>query len=171
MILYRHALSIKATKFGPKGGLMVSLYIPCKFMAFRYMIGLTASARVYVLIVYTELMFLLINIIYLVVYIDDQVAHICNDDAICDIYDGEVFKELAKPPNFLSANTNTGLIMSTDGVPVFKSSKGSMWPVYLCLTSIPPDKRMKLKNIIIAGLWFGVTKPDMKVLLNSSHYQ
>ena len=70
-----------------------------------------------------------------------------------------------EPPNFLSVKENTGLILSTDGVPVFTSAKGSMWPVYLSLTSIPPDQRMRLNNIIIAGIWFGSRKPDIEKLL------
>ena len=48
---------------------------------------------------------------------------------------------------------------------MFKSSKSSLWPVYLALTSISPNKRMRLDNVIIAALYHGPTKPDMDVLL------
>ena len=68
--------------------------------------------------------------------------------------------------SFLSHHTNTGLVLSTDGVPIFKSSKGSLWPVYLMVTSIPPHLRTKVENLIIASLWFGPTKPDMNCMLH-----
>ena len=39
---------------------------------------------------------------------------------------------------FLSKAENVGLILCSDGVPVYRSSRGSLWPVYLMLTSIKP---------------------------------
>ena len=71
-----------------------------------------------------------------------------------------------KSGGFLSCSDNSGLVLSTDGVPVFKSSKGSLWPVYLMITSIPPHQRMRMDNLIVAALWFGPSKPDMKALLH-----
>ena len=41
----------------------------------------------------------------------------------------------------LKYQENTGLAVYSDGIPVYKSSKGSSWPVYLMVTSIPPQKR------------------------------
>ena len=56
--------------------------------------------------------------------IDDQLVPACdNSEVLRDIYDGEVFQHLMKPPNSLSISVNTGLILSMDGVPVFKSAK------------------------------------------------
>ena len=69
------------------------------------------------------------------------------------------------PGRFLSIPQNTGLVLSTDGVPIFKSSKGSLWPVYLMLTSIAPHLRTKVENLIVASLWFGPTKPNMNCML------
>lgn len=69
------------------------------------------------------------------------------------------------PEGFLSTNHNTGLVISTDGVPIFKSSKGSLWPVYLMVTSIPPHQRSRVDNLIVASLWFGPTKPNMNIML------
>ena len=56
-----------------------------------------------------------------------------------------------EPGESLSVSDNTGLILCADGTPVFKSSKCSLWPVYLALTSISPNKRMRLDNVIIAA--------------------
>ncbi len=82
-----------------------------------------------------------------------------NPGFMKDIHDGTVFQQLLKEDGLLSSPRNVGLILSCDGVPVFKSSKGSLWPVYFMLTSIPPNQRSRMDNMIIAGLWFGPTKP------------
>lgn len=92
-----------------------------------------------------------------------------------DMHDGTVIKNLMSP-GFLSVAENTGLVISTDGVPIYKSSKGSLWPIYLMVTSIAPHLHSKIDNLIVASLWFGPTKPDMtrmmqpvpeKIFLNS----
>lgn len=88
----------------------------------------------------------------------------CSDDLMCDMYDGKVFQHLMKD-GFLADPNNTGLILCTDGVPVFESAKGSIWPVYLAVTSLAPEKRMKMNNIIVAALWHGPNKPPMDVIL------
>ncbi len=69
-----------------------------------------------------------------------------------------------KNEGILSTPEGVGLILSSDGVPVFKSSKGSLWPVYLMVTNIPPQLRVKIDNLIVAALWFGPTKPNMDIL-------
>ena len=55
--------------------------------------------------------------------------------------------------------------MSTDGVPLFKSSSMSLWPVYLLILNLPPAIRVCAENIILSGLYVGPTKTDMKMLL------
>ena len=82
-----------------------------------------------------------------------------------DIHDGSVFQQLMINGGLLSTPENVGLILSSDGVPVFKSSKGSLWPVYFMITNIPPHQRTRMDNLIVAGLWFGPTKPNMDILL------
>ena len=66
---------------------------------------------------------------------------------------------------FLAVPEHTGLILCADGVPLFKSSKGSFWPVLLMITSLPPDIRMNADNIILAGVWQGPVKPPMNIIL------
>lgn len=46
-------------------------------------------------------------------------------------------------------------LLCTDGVPVFKSSNFSMWPLYFVINELPYALRMKMQNVIFAGLWFG----------------
>lgn len=61
---------------------------------------------------------------------------------------------------------NTGLILCSDGVQLFKSSNQSFWPVLLAVTSLPPGIRMNAENLILAGVWQGPVKPPMKVILD-----
>ena len=49
-----------------------------------------------------------------------------DDEYLQDIHDGDAFVDLMLPGNFLCQNSNTGLVLSTEGVPIFKSSKGSI---------------------------------------------
>jgi len=55
--------------------------------------------------------------------------------------------------------------MNTDGVPVFKSSKVSISPLYLITNELPYGKRMATENMIFAELWFGEKKPAMWTFL------
>ena len=87
------------------------------------------------------------------------------DDVMRDIHDGEVIQKMVYHGHLLSVPGNTGLILCTDGVPVYKSSQGSLRPIYLALTGLPPSIRMRMKNLIIAGLWHGPTKPHIDIIL------
>lgn len=84
---------------------------------------------------------------------------------IKDIQDGDVIKHLMKPGGFLSVPEHLGLVINTDGVQTFNSSKHSIWPVFLMITNLPPDIRMLQKHLLLAGAWFGRNKPDMSLIL------
>lgn len=51
------------------------------------------------------------------------------------------------------------LCWNTDGVPLFKSSSVSIWPLYLTINELPAKERFLKKNILIWGVWQGVSKP------------
>lgn len=53
--------------------------------------------------------------------------------------------------------------MSTDGVPVLNSSKGSMWPVSLSINELPPYLRRKYMMACV--IWVGSGKLDFSLLL------
>ena len=64
---------------------------------------------------------------------------------LADIHDGSVIKNLMKPGNFLSKPEHAALILNTDGVQAFNSSKHSILPVYLTVANLPPEMRMREK--------------------------
>ena len=61
--------------------------------------------------------------------------------------------------------TSVPLMISIDGIAIFKSSTVSLWPVALVVLNLPPAIRMNSKNIILGGFWIGPSKPDTKSLL------
>ncbi|KAL5505856.1 hypothetical protein EMCRGX_G007386 [Ephydatia muelleri] len=86
---------------------------------------------------------------------------------IQDIDDGTICESLRAEGAFLSCPEHAGLILCTDGVPVFKSSGQTLWPVLMFTTSLPPEVRMNVENMIVAALWLGPCKPSIDVLLPS----
>ncbi|XP_030299005.1 uncharacterized protein LOC115597316 isoform X10 [Sparus aurata] len=81
---------------------------------------------------------------------DDSSREVIND--ICD---GTLYQALQSnsEADFLS------LTFNCDGVPVFQSSKFSIWPILCCVNEIPPQCRDK--HVLLCALWFGSKKPDM----------
>lgn len=69
-----------------------------------------------------------------------------------DIYDGKIYQ---KHKEFFSNPHNFSLMWYSDGVPVYKSTKKSLWPIYFVINELPPDERFKLENMLIGGFWFG----------------
>ena len=88
-----------------------------------------------------------------------------NNENIDDIYDGVNYQKHFINRGFLAKKQNISFIWNTDGIPVFKSSKFTIWPLYLAINELPPQKRWCSNNIILAGLWFGSEKPNMLVFL------
>ena len=58
---------------------------------------------------------------------------------------------------------NISFIFNTDGVPIFKSSKMSLWPIFLMINELPFKERKFRKNMLLCGLWFGPNKPVMNL--------
>ena len=54
---------------------------------------------------------------------------------------------------------------NTDGKPLFKSSKYSVWPLYFVINELPFIDRLKQENMLLAGLWYGKVKPAMHTYL------
>lgn len=84
-----------------------------------------------------------------------------NDLNYEDIYDGSVYKSL--PERFLSNRNNVTFSWNSDGVPLFKSSKFNIWPFYLVINELSFKERFSKDNVIVAGLWFGSSKPSINL--------
>ena len=78
-----------------------------------------------------------------------------------DIYDGTLYQSYLKSNSFLNYPQNISLLWNTDGIPVFKSSKSSLWPMLYTMNELPFHERIKRENILIGGLRYGDSHPYM----------
>ena len=69
------------------------------------------------------------------------------------------------PKQFLSFPGNISFTWNADGIPVFKSSKYNIWPLYFAINELPIHKHRCADNLLLAGLWFGYQKPNMLTFL------
>ena len=67
--------------------------------------------------------------------------------------------EKVKPVHRCSTVLKVQLIFSTDGVSIVNSSNTSLWPFWLAVANLPPKLRMAQKNISLASLFVGNSKP------------
>ena len=58
------------------------------------------------------------------------------NNALGDIYDGALYRE-HWDSGFLKDHRNISFIYNTDGVPIFKSSKYSLWSLFLAINELP----------------------------------
>lgn len=72
-----------------------------------------------------------------------------------------LYKQLIRKHNL--SGSDITITWNTDGVPVFKSSLYSIWPIQCMVNELPPHLRSS--NILMTGLWFGKTKPCMNTFL------
>lgn len=75
---------------------------------------------------------------------------------LSDVSDSELYRNLSlKYSNgsdyFLTYNFNT------DGMPIFNSSKRSIWPLLLILNELPPS--LRFKHVLLCALWIGNKEP------------
>ena len=80
---------------------------------------------------------------------------------IKDVYDGYLYRKFSGNAEVLDEEHNISFTFNTDGVPLFKSSRFSMWPLYFVINKLPPSKRFQEENMVLAGMWFSESKPVM----------
>ena len=78
---------------------------------------------------------------------------------IRDIVDGTEYKKFKQNGGFLTNEDHLTLLFNTDVIPLYKSSKVNIWPVFLAINELPPEERFAKKNMILWGLWQGKGKP------------
>ncbi|CAF1508466.1 unnamed protein product, partial [Rotaria sordida] len=60
------------------------------------------------------------------------------------------------------------LVVHSDGAPIVRSSKKSIWPCFASITEIPPPMREFQSNIIILALWLSKKKPNVNIFLEET---
>ncbi|XP_064460291.1 uncharacterized protein LOC135370470 [Ornithodoros turicata] len=65
--------------------------------------------------------------------------------------------------NLPLADHDVTVSWSTDGVPVFEASNYSIWPLQLQVNEL--EFKIRTKSLLLAGLWFGPSKPEMNTFL------
>lgn len=93
-------------------------------------------------------------------YCVDINAQLLSSSDIKDVFSGRILKQLYST----STKFMLPLCVNTDGAKVFKTGAESLWPVLLIQNYLPPNLRYLQRNIIIAGLYYGDKKPDMRKL-------
>jgi hypothetical protein len=91
---------------------------------------------------------------------DAFIRYESGSTTITDIMDGSLYRSMMGENGFLNRTSNnlTG-IFNTDGVNLFSSSKIDLWPIFLAINELSPQKRFARENIILVGIWQGKGKP------------
>ena len=101
-----------------------------------------------------------------------------NESNIEDVYDGKLYRNYisSAPPNTVAITFKH----NTDGIAVFKSSGKDVWPIILEINELPPrmrlninfgftfiftHNRIRVENMIIAGIWFGESHPVLNTFM------
>jgi hypothetical protein len=93
-------------------------------------------------------------------------VNVGKSKTIKDIIDGKEYLKHCQPGGFLHSPNNLSLIFNTDGIPLYKSSKVSLWPIFLAINELPPQERFAVKNMILWGIWQGAGKPKFSSFLD-----
>lgn len=83
-----------------------------------------------------------------------------NINTFIDVYDGDTYKILHN-----NKHENTILLtfnFNTDGAPISKSSKSSMWPIQLIINELPP--KLRFRYILLAGIWITKCEPKAQFM-------
>ena len=83
-----------------------------------------------------------------------------NQNYIADIISGELYHSKVIDCDLLSKRIRISLLFNTDGVPLYNSSRVSIWPVYLVINELPPEMRFSKQNMILWGVWQSKGKPN-----------
>jgi hypothetical protein len=83
-----------------------------------------------------------------------------TDGEVCDVTDANLYRSI---PLLASRTGHISLTWNCDGVPLFKNSKQSLWPIRCKINELPEP--LSSRNLIMAALWFGPKKPCMSTFL------
>ncbi|XP_070378134.1 uncharacterized protein [Dermacentor albipictus] len=90
-----------------------------------------------------------------------------SNGLMTDILDGHQYRTAREKVGM--ATHDLTLTVNSDGSPVLKSSKYSIWPVQIILNELPP--RLRWSNVMAPLLWYGHQHPNMPMLLQAFVHQ
>jgi len=82
-----------------------------------------------------------------------------------DVMDGELYRSMCKEGMPLANPNALTVTFNTDGVEVFESVYGSLWPILMIVNETRPEDRFRPENVLLAGLYFGEKSPNMSMFL------
>ena len=91
--------------------------------------------------------------------LQDYVEMCSKSKNIRDIVNSEICQGATKHEQRSKMQYIITMTFNTDGIPLYKSSSVSIWPVYLVINELPPVLRFAPKNMILWGVWQGKGKP------------
>lgn len=87
-----------------------------------------------------------------------------NRNFMYDIHSASVYKSL-NSNKCSEEDIILSLTICTDGAQMYRSSKGTFYPIFVKLNFLPPNIRFKRENILIVGLYYGKQKPDIDKII------
>ena len=86
-------------------------------------------------------------------------------DFLCDIYDGQIWKQFQYINNipFLATPHNLALMLNIDWFCPFKHSPYSVGAIYIVIANLPRSERFKKENVILVGLIPGPSEPPLHI--------
>ncbi|CAF1649567.1 unnamed protein product, partial [Adineta ricciae] len=87
-----------------------------------------------------------------------------------DITSGKCYKEHVTSANELSKVYNEKLHLvtlniHTDGAPLIRTTKSSLWPCLASVVELPPQVREQQSNILLSCLWNSSVKPNVNIFM------
>ena len=71
-----------------------------------------------------------------------QVLQGCGNRTYSDICDGNIYQDIVRSDYFREEGSyNLTTVINTDGIPIFKSSGFSIWPILLMINELPYNIR------------------------------
>ncbi|KAL7289569.1 hypothetical protein TKK_0016538 [Trichogramma kaykai] len=83
---------------------------------------------------------------------------------LSDVYDGIKYREFYHSLSDSEEKNYVTAVFNTDGASKFKCSQQSAWPLYLMINELP--KQIRMKHLVVCGLFFGPKKPDMTIFID-----
>lgn len=84
-----------------------------------------------------------------------QICACQEENILYDICDGALYKTLLESEDGDAFKRKEAMtfLLNTDGASLCKSSKLTLWPVYLVINELPINIRFSPENVILAGIY------------------